>query len=532
MGLLNFLKRTYTEEYDLEDLEDLVYDDEHLDEASEEVEDKLDLSKAEKYDMAQLFDGFDIGEKKKSVEEEIKPATVDSKTKKKQEAAKKEEEKYDHLLNSIQAQTLIKTVESINDKKEKAKQERIERVNKEEPSRRTEIEEKSAEVKKDNILGIVLPDVTRKPKKLEQVDTKKFKTSEVELYVKSQCDIMEEAATYIENARYEYDVVTEQFNDAQLIEEAPTDVRNRISNVAEVIDTMAVDRRMFKSTEQKLSNSAYRRMESFENEMPRGLKLLKASEDYYDSVSQDMKMLEGERLSLRLEAKHLVKRQMRISSIAKTTFVALAIVFVVLIFALVAAPEDINKVLFLYVVFLSAVLALGMFALLKTTERKVLLCEIKLNKATAILNKIKIKYINAANTLDYEYNKYDVDSAHELDTKYGLYLEMKAEQKKMLDLTSNLNSAETDLENELRRLNLYDTHVWLSQIKALYNPKEMVEVKHELTIKRQKLRSQIEFNEGRIKEAKQNIKNITVSNPEYSADAIKVVEMYEKKHRK
>lgn len=44
-----------------------------------------------------------------------------------------------------------------------------------------------------------------------------------------------------------------------------------------------------------------------------------------------------------------------------------------------------------------------MFALLKVTERNVIITEIKLNKATALLNKVKIKFINAANTLDYEY---------------------------------------------------------------------------------------------------------------------------------
>ena len=52
---------------------------------------------------------------------------------------------------------------------------------------------------------------------------------------------------------------------------------------------------------------------------------------------------------------------------------------------------------------LTTLVNLGMFALLKVTERNVIITEIKLNKATALLNKVKIKFINAANTLDYEY---------------------------------------------------------------------------------------------------------------------------------
>ncbi len=51
-------------------------------------------------------------------------------------------------------------------------------------------------------------------------------------------------------------------------------------------------------------------------------------------------------------------------------------------------------------------MALGLFAYLKTIERKVCVTEIKLNKATTLLNSIKIKYVNAANVLDYQCNKY------------------------------------------------------------------------------------------------------------------------------
>ena len=90
---------------------------------------------------------------------------------------------------------------------------------------------------------------------------------------------MEEAATHVENAKAEYEAVTEEYNDIQIMEEAPTQIRDKILSCAETIDNMMVDRRILKSTEHKLSNAAYRRMEAVENEMPGGIKLLKASED-------------------------------------------------------------------------------------------------------------------------------------------------------------------------------------------------------------------------------------------------------------
>ena len=73
-------------------------------------------------------------------------------------------------------------------------------------------------------------------------------------------------------------------------------------------------------------------------------------------------------------------------------------------------------------------------------------------------------------------------------------------------------------------------HIWLGRVRAIINPKEMVEVRHEINTRRYKLRQQIEYNEKRIDEAKENIKKITLSNPAHSDGAMRVIEMYEKRH--
>ena len=103
---------------------------------------------------------------------------------------------------------------------------------------------------------------------------------------------------------------------------------------------------------------------------------------------------------------------------------------------------------------------------------------------------------------------------------------MKEEQKKMLEVTGNLTSAEADLMHILGRLGVIDTHVWIAQVKAILNLKEMVEVRHNRSVRRQKLRKQIEYNENRIEDAKNNIKNITRNNPAYAKDAMEILEKY------
>lgn len=480
MGIFKKKKREYGYGY-FNTLEKMILEDDAPDDEKEKIKSTHAI---------ELYEAFDKVREKKEKNNKVE-GKPDYETRKRQEKSKLEEEKYDHLLNSVQAQTLIQAVEK---------------------NYGTDIS------KKDD------------SQDLEIINVRKLGTHDMEVYVKQQCDIMEEAAEHIENVKAEYEAVTEEFNDIQLIDEAPQDIKNKIISCAEVIDSMMVDRRILKSTEHKLSNSAYRRMETFEDEIPSGIKLMQAQEEYYDAVKQDLRVLEGERMNLRLESKALVKRQLQIRSLARIAFAAMVVVFIIFIVSMVIVENDADTALFIVISLFAAILAVGMFAILKVTERNVLVTEIKLNKATGLLNKIKIKYVNAANTLDYEYSKYGVKSAYELENKYKLYEEMKAEQGRMLDMTSSLNSAENDLESILRKLGLSDPHIWFGRVKAFINPKEMVEVRHELNTRRYKLRQQIEYNEKRIEEAKSNIKNATLSNPEHSDGAMRVIEMYEKRH--
>ena len=54
----------------------------------------------------------------------------------------------------------------------------------------------------------------------------------------------------------------------------------------------------------------------------------------------------------------------------------------------------------------------------------------------------------------------------------------------------------------LTRLRMYDTRVWLTHANALVDSREMVELKHELLTRRQKLRARMEYSVGSIHEMK------------------------------
>lgn len=367
---------------------------------------------------------------------------------------------------------------------------------------------------------------------LENVNLSYFSEPDMIEYIRGQCEVMEDATHHIDEVMVEYNNITEHFKDIELFENAPEVLKQQIAYLAEKVDNLTVDRRIVKSGEAKLSNNAYHRMENYEEEIPKMIEYIASEEEYYDALKNDLRMLEGEQMSLRMEARSLKKRQINIRQSCIIMLACFAIVYCVFLVATIASENQMNILVFFIVTVIGAAMALGSFALMRYTRREVAVTEIKLNKATNLLNKTKIKFVNTSNVLDYEYTKFRVNDADELSRKYQCYIEMKAEQQEILRMTASLNEAENDLLGKLNKLGMNDSLVWLSQAKALYNHNEMVEIRHDLSVGRQKIREQIEYNEKRIQSSKTNIKRIMDKYPQYMKATMEILDEFERRNSK
>ena len=65
---------------------------------------------------------------------------------------------------------------------------------------------------------------------------------------------------------------------------------------------------------------------------------------------------------------------------------------------------------------------------------------------------------------------------------------------------------------------------WLMQIPALLDNKEMVELRHELIIRRQRVREQMDYNKKLAEEAKAEIQDIAKIYPEYAKEIIELLD--------
>jgi hypothetical protein len=111
----------------------------------------------------------------------------------------------------------------------------------------------------------------------------------------------------------------------------------------------------------------------------------------------------------------------------------------------------------------------------------------------------------------------------------------KAERKER----ENMRKAERDLDQNERELlqmlkcyQIKDPAIWLHQTEAILDRKEMVEIRHNLIVRRQSLRRRMDYNKEVVAGgSQQEIKTLVEKYPQYAKEVMKYVEEYEKKYQ-
>ena len=344
-------------------------------------------------------------------------------------------------------------------------------------------------------------------KKMSELDTtvlmeKDYKNArKIEQYVVERLEQIIEVTKEIEDEKSEYRMVTSYLNDIQLLEDMPQEERDKITEVAVNVVQLNASRTEFLNSAKKLSDAQFAQLEQEEHEIPSAIKRLSANEMYRDTLKKDMKYLEREKSEWALRKEYLGHQQKNLKyllyilvGLAATTAVVMAIL------------QIITGADFYYgwmaLAFIAAVSVCGIYIKIQNDLSEIAVAERNQNRAIVLQNKVKIKYVNIANAVDYACEKYHVRSAADLNQQWEYYLEAVKEREKYQRTNEDLEYYNTRLIRALSQYKFYDAQVWISQAVALVDPKEMVEVKHGLINRRQKLRSRIEYNLGIVKEQK------------------------------
>ena len=80
----------------------------------------------------------------------------------------------------------------------------------------------------------------------------------------------------------------------------------------------------------------------------------------------------------------------------------------------------------------------------------------------------------------------------------------------------------------LEKVNLHDRKIWLNQAKALVDADEMMEIKHNLVKRRQKIRDHIEDNRQIVRSERNEIDQLMKEHEHYVPEIVEIIKSVDK----
>lgn len=324
-------------------------------------------------------------------------------------------------------------------------------------------------------------------------------TGKLEQYVVEHLEQMIEISKEMEEGKTEYRLVTSYLSDIQILEKLPEEDRRNIEEVAVNVVQLNAARTEFLNSAKKLSDAQFTQLEQEEKNIPAAAKRLSSNEIYQDTLQRDLKYLDREKSEWMLHKEYLGHQQKGLKNLLYIMIgiaATVAVLFGILQFAL---EMDLYYA-WMILVFVTAVSICAIFLKIQNNSTEITAAERNANRAIVLSNKVKIKYVNIKNAIDYACEKYHVRDSAQLNQYWGYYLEAVKEKEKYERTNDDLEYFNGRLVRVLKNYQLYDSQIWIGQAVALTNPKEMVEIKHDLVNRRQKLREKIDYNTGILKQ--------------------------------
>ena len=329
------------------------------------------------------------------------------------------------------------------------------------------------------------------------------------------CEQVEELKRQIAVSQKEYEAVTSYLTDMQKIDRMAEENRQAVNDAARNILNLTKERVKYQNSTERLPIEQYRAMERYEKEIPGELKNIYEQEQYREMIYSDLRQLEGERGVIEYERESAQDKKIFLKNLA-----VFGGFLVVLLFATLLVINLITKTDMFLPMLLVLALAAGITAYIAVVEGQIKKTlresDYKLNRVIQLTNKVKIKLVNCANALDYSYEKYRVQSYREFAVIWEKYVRTKDEERRYRKSTELLEHYNRTLMDELFNAEVRDMEIWLYQAEALLDEKEMVEVRHHLNIRRQKIRERLEFNHSQLALCEEELSQIAKGNSAYA----------------
>lgn len=306
------------------------------------------------------------------------------------------------------------------------------------------------------------------------------------------CEQMIDISREIDDVRQEYDQITAYLNDIQIVEGLEGEQRKQLEDVATHISKLIKARNDYLNAEHKISDETFNQMEEMEAEIPNVIRRLKVNEADLETVKHDLNYLAAEKVEWSVVRQ---EREEEIALLRKHSgIIMLALGGLAILTGILSIMMEWGMLPVFIVALMATLLAAYVIFRMQECKKDIKQSDVNQNYIISLENRIKIKYVNAKNAVDYTCNRYHVKNSKELIFNYEQYIDICKERERFKQTNEELEYYKTRLVRILRGINLYDAKIWLNYANAIVNKDEMVELKHEYFTRRQFLRSQINYN--------------------------------------
>ncbi|MBR6643966.1 MAG: hypothetical protein IKL28_09965 [Lachnospiraceae bacterium] len=336
------------------------------------------------------------------------------------------------------------------------------------------------------------------------------------------CDLINEAKRQRFEAKKEYEVVTSYLADIQKIDLMPPTARKSVSDMARKIVNLNEERQKMQKIPPKITMAQRLALEPYEDTILDEIKKMEEQEEYLKVINTDMRYLESEKTSLDFELEDIVERDEQGKKMLKLASVFI-IIFLIFLFVLQEVVKKNVQLPFIFTVAFGIIVIAYFYFSNRRNQYDLKVAELKMNRAIMLMNKVKIKYVNCTNLLEYLCEKFHVNNAKELHYHWQEYMRIVEEERRFKKMVETIDFYTEEMIKELKRNGVMDAAIWGYQVEALVDPREMVEVRHRLNVRRQKLRQRIDYNNSQEEMARKSLRTFRERHVAYDAETLQIL---------
>ncbi len=349
----------------------------------------------------------------------------------------------------------------------------------------------------------------------------------LEHYILDSCEQIIALTKEIEGEKTEYRIVTSYLTDIQTIEGLPEEMRQSIREAATNIEQLNAARQAYEKASYQISEEQFMLMEQEEDDIPQTIHRMLDNERYQDKVRRDKNILEAQKNQWEIE-REAITGERKILKRASVLLFILYVTLLILLFVLQMMAKMDLTVAFLVLFCVGALGGAIIYFRSLYLQKQMRQATRNENQAISLLNVVCMKYVNVTKAVEYTKDKFGIHNSTELNYVWEQYTSAVREKEKFLRNNDDLEYFNGRLIRLLQRIDLYDRKIWLTQTKALIDDQEMVEIKHNLVKRRQKIRAHIEENRKIVQSERNEIDRLMTEHEHYVPEIIEIISSVDK----